>query len=117
MHAVRHTLRPRRQPLSRITSSHAPTPLCPSTPPSIPAAPPAGPKESAALAADVVAAGGTYVEAPVLGSQPEAEKGTLLVMVGAEADPRAVAQETVRLALGPEGRGRKVAMWLVGYVS
>lgn len=69
-----------------------------------------GPKESAALAADVVAAGGTYVEAPVLGSQPEAEKGTLLVMVGAEADPRAVAQETgsapawwpLLLALGQE---------------
>ncbi|MEW5318286.1 MAG: hypothetical protein WDW38_009519 [Sanguina aurantia] len=41
-----------------------------------------GPNESKAVAAAVEAAGATYVEAPVLGSQPEAEKGTLLIMVG-----------------------------------
>ena len=46
-----------------------------------------GPEESIALAADIEAAGGRYVEAPVLGSQPEAEKGTLLVMVGSKEAP------------------------------
>ncbi|PNH08528.1 putative 3-hydroxyisobutyrate dehydrogenase, mitochondrial [Tetrabaena socialis] len=64
-----------------------------------------GPKESAALAVEVAAAGGLYVEAPVLGSQPEAEKGTLLIMVGAEADPREEPQGAVwrlLLCLGQE---------------
>ena len=28
------------------------------------------------------------LEAPVLGSQPEASKGTLLIMVGSEGDPK-----------------------------
>lgn len=43
--------------------------------------PPAGPAESKSLAVDVTAAGAVLIEAPVLGSQPEAEQGTLLVMV------------------------------------
>ena len=46
-----------------------------------------GPEESISLAADIEAAGAKYVEAPVLGSQPEAEQGTLLVMVGGKEAP------------------------------
>ncbi len=45
------------------------------------------PDESRAIAARVEAAGGRYLEAPVLGSIPEARSGTLLVMAGgSEAD-------------------------------
>ena len=40
------------------------------------------PTESKAIAADVIAAGGSYLEAPVLGSIPQAEAGKLIVMVG-----------------------------------
>lgn len=42
-----------------------------------------GPSESRSLDREVTAAGGAYVEAPVLGSIAEAKDGTLLVMVGA----------------------------------
>jgi 3-hydroxyisobutyrate dehydrogenase len=42
------------------------------------------PEESQAIRDQVVAAGGEYLEAPVLGSIPEAKSGTLIVMVGAE---------------------------------
>lgn len=41
------------------------------------------PTESKAIHKQVQAAGGTYLEAPVLGSIPEAKAGTLLVMAGA----------------------------------
>ena len=41
------------------------------------------PSDSKAIASEVVAAGGEYIEAPVLGSIPEAEAGKLMVMVGA----------------------------------
>ncbi|HPA52809.1 MAG TPA: NAD(P)-dependent oxidoreductase [Thermoanaerobaculia bacterium] len=41
-----------------------------------------GPDESRAFAAEVAAAGGEWVEAPVLGSIPQADSGTLQVMVG-----------------------------------
>ncbi|MFN7865422.1 MAG: NAD(P)-dependent oxidoreductase [bacterium] len=41
------------------------------------------PSESKQLRDQIVAKGGEYLEAPVLGSIPEAKKGTLLVMVGA----------------------------------
>ncbi len=41
-----------------------------------------GPEESRAFAADVAAAGGEWLEAPVLGSVPQADSGTLQVMVG-----------------------------------
>jgi 3-hydroxyisobutyrate dehydrogenase len=44
------------------------------------------PSESVALAAEVVRLGGEYLEAPVLGSIPEAESGRLLVMAGAELE-------------------------------
>ncbi len=43
------------------------------------------PAESRALAADVRAAGGAWVEAPVLGSLPQAAAGTLSIMAGGEA--------------------------------
>jgi 3-hydroxyisobutyrate dehydrogenase len=43
------------------------------------------PGESQALGAIVAQAGGSYLEAPVLGSIPEAKNGKLIVMVGAEA--------------------------------
>lgn len=41
------------------------------------------PSESRSLHQDMVAAGGDYLEAPVLGSIPEVKAGTLQVMVGA----------------------------------
>jgi 3-hydroxyisobutyrate dehydrogenase len=41
------------------------------------------PSESTQLRDKIVAQGGEYLEAPVLGSIPEAKNGTLLVMVGA----------------------------------
>lgn len=44
------------------------------------------PIESQTIGAEVIAAGGTYLEAPVLGSIPEAKSGKLIVMVGAEPD-------------------------------
>ncbi|MFQ4138781.1 NAD(P)-dependent oxidoreductase [Nodosilinea sp. PGN35] len=44
------------------------------------------PAESQQLSQTVAAAGGTYLEAPVLGSIPEAKNGRLIVMVGAETD-------------------------------
>ncbi len=44
------------------------------------------PNESRAIRAEVVAAGGSYLEAPVLGSIPEAKSGKLIVMVGAEPE-------------------------------
>ena len=40
------------------------------------------PTESKAIGDEVVAAGGEYLESPVLGSIPEAEAGKLIVMVG-----------------------------------
>lgn len=42
------------------------------------------PRESIALLEDIRRAGGEYLEAPVLGSRPQARAGKLLVMVGAE---------------------------------
>lgn len=45
-----------------------------------------GPDESRAFAAAVAAAGGEWVEAPVLGSIPQADSGTLQVMVGGTAE-------------------------------
>ena len=42
------------------------------------------PRESIALMEDIRRAGGEYLEAPVLGSRPQAREGRLIVMVGAE---------------------------------
>lgn len=44
------------------------------------------PDESRSICDEVIAAGGNYLEAPVLGSIPEAQSGKLIVMVGAEPD-------------------------------
>jgi len=44
------------------------------------------PEESVGFAGRTVAAGGEYLEAPVLGSIPEATAGTLIVMAGGEPD-------------------------------
>jgi 3-hydroxyisobutyrate dehydrogenase len=44
------------------------------------------PLESQAIRDQVVAAGGGYLEAPVLGSIPEARSGALIIMVGAEPE-------------------------------
>ena len=49
---------------------------------------PTGPKESCEIASKVQEASAEYLEAPVLGSQPEASKGTLLIMVGSETNPQ-----------------------------
>jgi 3-hydroxyisobutyrate dehydrogenase len=43
-----------------------------------------GPEESKSIKKDVEAAGGDYLEAPVLGSTPQAAAGELILMVGAE---------------------------------
>ena len=51
------------------------------------------PEESRSLDAEVRSAGGRYLEAPVLGSIPEARDGRLLVMVGARADDYAAHAE------------------------
>ncbi len=45
-----------------------------------------GPQESRSFAEKTAAAGGSYLEAPVLGSIPEATAGTLIVMAGGEPD-------------------------------
>ncbi|WP_410510551.1 NAD(P)-dependent oxidoreductase [Nodosilinea sp. E11] len=44
------------------------------------------PDESQTLSQIITQAGGTYLEAPVLGSIPEAKNGKLIVMVGASAE-------------------------------
>lgn len=59
------------------------------------------PNESKAIHAQVQSAGGTYLEAPVLGSIPEAKAGSLLIMVGA-APPAFEQAFPLLTALGPE---------------
>ncbi|WP_370527543.1 NAD(P)-dependent oxidoreductase [Trichocoleus sp. FACHB-46] len=44
------------------------------------------PTESCAIAVEVEAAGGSYLEAPVLGSIPEAQAGKLIIMVGSSPE-------------------------------
>ncbi len=44
------------------------------------------PRESRDIAAHVAAQGGEYLEAPVLGSLPEAREGTLILMAGGDPD-------------------------------
>ncbi|HJU06747.1 MAG TPA: NAD(P)-dependent oxidoreductase, partial [Nitrospiraceae bacterium] len=62
-----------------------------------------GPEESRTLRDHVVAAGGDYFEAPVLGSIAEAKGGGLLVMIGAEPNQFTRWVDTLR-CLGPEPR-------------
>ncbi|HEX7183278.1 MAG TPA: NAD(P)-dependent oxidoreductase [Thermoanaerobaculia bacterium] len=58
------------------------------------------PDESVALARDVRQAGGDYLEAPVLGSTPQAKEGKLLVMVGGSPEQFDRWREVLR-AFGP----------------
>lgn len=58
------------------------------------------PDESIALARDVRQAGGDYLEAPVLGSTPQAKEGKLLVMVGGSPEQLDRWREVLR-AFGP----------------
>jgi 3-hydroxyisobutyrate dehydrogenase len=70
-----------------------------------------GVQESEALAAAVQQRGGRYLEAPVLGSRPEALAGTLQLMAGGPADLFAQALPLLRdlaaepLHVGPVGSG------------
>ena len=75
------------------------------------------PSESRALAQDLTDLGGEYLEAPVLGSIPEAEAGTLIVMAGA-AEPAlarwrgllAAFGEVVHVGEVGQGAALKLAM-------
>jgi 3-hydroxyisobutyrate dehydrogenase len=76
------------------------------------------PAESRGFAEQVTAAGGEYLEAPVLGSIPQAETGTLIVMVGSSPAQFEQWQPVLQcfgsqiLPLGPVGAGAamKLAM-------
>jgi 3-hydroxyisobutyrate dehydrogenase len=76
------------------------------------------PNESRALARDVERAGGQYLEAPVLGSLPEAREGRLIVMAGGDLDlyqrclPIFEALSTQPQRIGEVGQGAalKLAM-------
>jgi len=62
-----------------------------------------GPAESIKLMEDVRGAAGDYLEAPVLGSVPQAEEGKLLVMVGGSAEQLEHWGDLLR-CFGPEPR-------------
>lgn len=62
-----------------------------------------GPAESVKLMEDVRGAAGDYLEAPVLGSVPQAQNGELLVMVGGSAEQLARWGDLLR-CFGPEPR-------------
>ena len=70
-----------------------------------------GVNESRTLAMQVADQGGRYLEAPVLGSRPQALSGTLLVMAGGESDDFAQQQELLThlseqpMHVGPVGSG------------
>ncbi|MEW6542767.1 MAG: NAD(P)-dependent oxidoreductase [Nitrospirota bacterium] len=75
-----------------------------------------GPQESRALQREVLAAGGDYLEAPVLGSIAEAKAGRLLVMAGGTQEQFARWADLFR-SFGPEPRligpvGRAAALKL-----
>ncbi|HEY0510556.1 MAG TPA: NAD(P)-dependent oxidoreductase [Thermoanaerobaculia bacterium] len=61
------------------------------------------PVESVKLMEDVRGAAGDYLEAPVLGSVPQAEQGSLLVMVGGNPEQLAHWSDLLR-CFGPEPR-------------
>ena len=70
-----------------------------------------GISESVSLAQQVRAQGGSYLEAPVLGSRPEAQKGTLLVMAGGDPEVFALQRPLLKhlgsdpLRMGDVGTG------------
>lgn len=61
------------------------------------------PDESRTLADRVASAGGLYLEAPVLGSLPEARAGTLIIMAGGDPDVFAQCLPVLQI-LGSEPR-------------
>lgn len=61
------------------------------------------PSESRALQTEILTAGGDYLEAPVLGSIPEAQTGKLIVMVGA-APEQFEQWQAVLSCFGPNPR-------------
>src|ERR1700712_473245 len=61
------------------------------------------PAESVRLMEEVRSAAGDYLEAPVLGSVPQAEEGSLLVMVGGNAEQFEHWRDLLR-CFGPEPR-------------
>lgn len=76
------------------------------------------PEQSQAIAAEVMAAGGEYLEAPVLGSIPEAKSGNLIVMVGSTPEQFASWSELLStfgpdpVLLGPVGTAAAVKLAL-----
>lgn len=76
------------------------------------------PSESRALARDVERAGGQYLEAPVLGSLPEARSGRLIVMAGGELGLyerclpifEALSEQPQRIGEVGQGAALKLAM-------
>ena len=76
------------------------------------------PDESRRLAEQVAAAGGAYLEAPVLGSLPEARAGRLIVMAGGDSDLyqrclpilEALSESPQRIGSVGQGAALKLAM-------
>ena len=76
------------------------------------------PQESRNLAEDIARAGGAYLEAPVLGSLPEAREGQLIVMAGGEPALfdrclpllRALGQDPQRIGAVGQAAALKLAM-------
>jgi 3-hydroxyisobutyrate dehydrogenase len=62
-----------------------------------------GPNESIEIASEIEAAGGVFLEAPVLGSIPQATDGSLIVMVGGD-DVAFVQQRPLLEHFGPKPR-------------
>jgi 3-hydroxyisobutyrate dehydrogenase len=76
------------------------------------------PQESQSIAARVTNLGGRYLEAPVLGSIPEARSGSLIIMVGADPEDFDRALPILQLFgpdpkwIGPVGSGAVVKLAL-----
>jgi len=76
------------------------------------------PHESIALEKEVAGLGGDYLEAPVLGSIPETEKGELIVMVGATPEHFRLWSEFLKcfgpepLLIGPVGQAAALKLAL-----
>jgi 3-hydroxyisobutyrate dehydrogenase len=76
------------------------------------------PQESIAIAAQVTNLGGRYLEAPVLGSIPEARSGSLIIMVGADPEDFDRVLPILKLFgpepkwIGPVGSGAVVKLAL-----
>ncbi len=74
------------------------------------------PVESRAMEAQIRTAGGSYLEAPVLGSIPQAQSGTLIIMVGSTPEqfetwkPLLACWGESILPMGPVGAGAAVKL-------